>query len=100
MPPATALNSDPAGAVAELVGVINEGIPAVVLLPSFLAQVCFLRGVALIGPNRAGVFINLVPIFVAILAVLFIRENFELFHAIGLFFVMGGIWLSERGKDD
>ena len=75
-------------------------IPAVVLLPSFLAQVCFLRGVALIGPNRAGVFINLVPIFVAILAVLFIRENFELFHAIGLFFVMGGIWLSERGKDD
>ena len=34
------------------------------------------------------------------LAVLFIRENFELFHAIGLFFVMGGIWLAERGKDD
>ena len=74
-------------------------IPAVVLFPSFLAQICFLRGVALIGANRAGVFINLVPIFAAILAILFLREEFEMFRAIGLFFVLGGIWLSERGKE-
>ena len=73
-------------------------IPMVVLFPSFLAQVCFLKGVTLIGPSRAGVFINLVPIFAAILAVVFLRESFEAFHAAALLLVLGGIWLSERGK--
>lgn len=74
-------------------------IPGVVLLPSFLAQICFLRGVALIGANRAGVFINLVPMFAAIMAVLFLDERFEPFHGIGLICVFVGIWLSERGKE-
>ena len=37
--------------------------------PAFLAQLFFMRGVQLIGPGRAGVFVNLVPIFGAFLAV-------------------------------
>lgn len=74
-------------------------IPMIVLFPSFLAQICFLRGVTLIGPNRAGVFINLVPIFASVLAIIFLREKFEIFHGIALVFVLGGIWLSEHGKE-
>ena len=74
-------------------------IPMVVLFPSFLAQVCFLKGVTLIGPSRAGVFINLVPIFAAILAVVFLRESFEAFHGVALLLVFCGIWLSEHGKE-
>jgi len=70
----------------------------VTLFPSFLAQIFFIRGVEIIGPNRAGVFVNLVPVFASILGVVFLRENFEVFHAVALGLVLGGIWLSERGK--
>ncbi|NKB57545.1 MAG: EamA family transporter [Alphaproteobacteria bacterium] len=73
-------------------------IALVTLFPSFLAQICFMQGVSLIGPNRAGVFVNLVPVFASILAVVFLREAFELFHAAALGLVLFGIWLSERGK--
>lgn len=68
----------------------------VTLLPSFLAQIFFIQGVALIGPGRAGVFINLVPVFASIMAVVILGEPFEGFHAIALGLVLAGIWLSER----
>lgn len=70
----------------------------VTLFPSFLAQIFFIKGVALIGPGRAGVFINLVPVFASILAVLILSEPFEGFHAVALALVLAGIWLAERVK--
>jgi len=70
----------------------------VTLLPSFLAQIFFIQGVALIGPGRAGVFVNLVPVFASLMAVLFLGESFELYHGISLALVLGGIGLSEFGK--
>ncbi len=70
----------------------------VALFPSFLAQICFIQGVALIGPSRAGVFINLVPVFASILALLILAEPFALHHGVALALVLGGIWLSERGS--
>jgi len=70
----------------------------VALFPSFLAQISFMRGVALIGAGRAGIFINLVPVFAAGLAVLILGEAFKLFHAAALALVLGGIYLAERGK--
>jgi drug/metabolite transporter (DMT)-like permease len=73
-------------------------IALIVVFPSFLAQIFFMQGVALIGPGRAGIFVNLVPVFASILAVSFLKEPFELFHGIALALVLGGIWLSERGK--
>ena len=70
----------------------------VTLLPSLIAQIFFIQGVALIGPGRAGVFVNLVPVFASIMAVLFLGEAFESYHAVALSLVLGGIWLSEIGK--
>jgi drug/metabolite transporter (DMT)-like permease len=70
----------------------------VTLFPSFLAQIFFIQGVSLIGPSRAGVFVNLVPVFASIMALLFLHEPFEPFHAVALGLVLGGIWLSERGR--
>jgi drug/metabolite transporter (DMT)-like permease len=70
----------------------------VTLFPSFLAQIFFIQGVSLIGPARAGVFVNLVPVFASILALLVLKEPFRPFHALALGLVLGGIWLSERGK--
>jgi drug/metabolite transporter (DMT)-like permease len=66
-----------------------------VLFPSLLSQVFFMRGVEMIGANRAGLFINLVPIFGTILSVLLLGEAFEPFHGVALALVMGGIWMAE-----
>jgi drug/metabolite transporter (DMT)-like permease len=68
------------------------------LLPSLLAQIFFIRGVELIGPARAGLFVNLVPVFGALLAVVLLGEPFAFYHALGLGLVLGGIWLAERKR--
>ena len=73
-------------------------VALVTFFPSFLAQICFIQGVAAIGPGRAGVFVNLVPVFAAILAVTILQEPFKMYHGVALALVISGIWLSERGK--
>ena len=70
----------------------------VALFPSFLAQLAFMRGVRLIGPGRAGLFANLVPIFGSFLAVLILGELFGLFHLVALLLVIGGILAAELGR--
>ena len=66
------------------------------LVPSLICQMCFMRAVQLIGPNRAGLFMNLVPVVAAVLGVTLLGEHFGGYHAAGLVFVLGGIWLAER----
>jgi drug/metabolite transporter (DMT)-like permease len=70
----------------------------VTLLPSFLSQVFFIRGVEMIGAPRAGVFINLVPVFASVMAVFYLHEPLQWFQAVSLAMVLGGIGLSELGK--
>lgn len=71
---------------------------AVTIFPSFVSQICFITGVEKIGPSRAGVFVNLVPIFAASMAVTFLGEDFQLFHGVALMLVLFGIFLSEKFK--
>lgn len=66
------------------------------LFPSLVSQIFFMRGVELIGPGRAGLFVNLVPVFGALLAVLVLGEPFAWYHGAGLVLVLGGIALAER----
>lgn len=68
----------------------------IALGPSLLSQLMFMRGVTLIGPSRAGIFVNMVPIFGAILAVAVLGEPFGLHHAAALALVIGGIFIAER----
>ena len=70
----------------------------VTLFPSLLSQIFFIRGVELIGANRAGLFINLVPVFGAGLAILLLGEVFRLYHAVALALVLGGIALAETSS--
>ncbi|UZF90313.1 DMT family transporter [Bosea sp. NBC_00550] len=67
-----------------------------VIGPSLLSQLFFMRAIEIIGPGRAGVFVNLVPVFAPILAVLIIGEPFGLYHALALALVLGGIFIAER----
>jgi drug/metabolite transporter (DMT)-like permease len=66
--------------------------------PSFLCQVLYMRGIELIGPARAGLFINLIPVFGALLAVVVLNEPFGLHHGLALALVLGGIVLAEIGR--
>lgn len=70
-----------------------------VIFPSILAQAFYIRGVELIGANRASLFINLVPIFGTLLSIAVVGETFHAYHAVALLMVLGGIWLAEhRGR--
>ena len=66
--------------------------------PSILSQVFWMRGLELIGSNRGGIFMNLVPVFGALLAIAILGERFHLYHAIALVLVVGGVWLSQRRR--
>jgi drug/metabolite transporter (DMT)-like permease len=66
------------------------------LMPSFVSQLSFMRGVELIGPTRASVFINLNPVFGPALAVMLLGEPLHAYHVLALVMVLGGIWVAER----
>jgi drug/metabolite transporter (DMT)-like permease len=68
----------------------------VAFFPSLISQIFYIRGVQLIGPSRAGVFVNLLPIFGALLAVLILNEPFGTYHAGALALVVVGIFIAER----
>lgn len=68
----------------------------VAVFPSWLAQLFFLRGVDLIGPGRAGVYANLVPVFAAAMAVGLLGQPFETYHAVAIVAVIGGIALAQN----
>ena len=66
------------------------------LLPSLIAQIFYMRGVELIGPGRAGVFLNLVPVFGALLAVSLLGEALASYHLAALALVVVGISIAQR----
>ena len=59
-----------------------------------------MRGVELSGAGRAGVFVNLVPTFGAIMAVVILGEPFAAYHVVALILVVGGIAIAQRGSGD
>ena len=68
----------------------------IALAPSFMSALFFMRAVALVGPARAGLFFNLVPVFGALLAVLILGEPLGLYQIAALVLVLGGIAVAER----
>ena len=77
-----------------LKGCIILGV--IIIFPSFLAQIFFMKGVEKIGPARSGLYTNLVPVFSSILAVFFLGENFEFYHLLSLSMIFCGIYLFEN----
>lgn len=65
------------------------------LFPSVLSQLFYVRGVELIGSNRASLFINLIPVFGTLGSVLIVGERLETFHLIAAGLVVLGIALAE-----
>jgi drug/metabolite transporter (DMT)-like permease len=68
----------------------------IAVFSSALAHSLWVRGVATIGPNRAGVFIHLIPVFGAVLAITFLGEEPAAYHAAGAALALCGIVLTSR----
>ena len=68
----------------------------VVMFPALAAYYCWQKGVEIVGPNRATMFIQLMPLLSAVLAILIFQETFELYHFIGASFILSGIYLSNK----
>ena len=68
----------------------------VAIFPAIAAYYFWQKGVAIIGPNRASMFIQLMPLFSAIMAIIFFEEIFELYHFVGAIFILSGIYLSNK----
>ena len=66
----------------------------VALFASIVAFFSWNKGVSIIGPNRASLFLHLIPVFSAIWAISFLNEKFAFFHVIGVLFILSGIILS------
>lgn len=70
------------------------------IFPSLLSYFFFNRSVELIGAARAGIFMNLPPVFGVGLAIILLGEQFELFHLYGATLVALGIFCATRGGKD
>ena len=68
----------------------------VVIFPAIAAYYCWQKAIELIGPNRSSMFIQLMPLFSALMAIIIFKEKFQLFHFIGASFIISGIYLSNR----
>ena len=68
----------------------------VVVFPAIAAYYCWQKAIELIGPNRSAMFIQLMPLFSAILAIIIFKEKFQFYHFIGAAFIISGIYLSNR----
>ncbi|MDA9645042.1 DMT family transporter [bacterium] len=68
----------------------------VVLFPGLASFILWIKGISLIGANRSGVFLHLMPILSAIMAMIFFNEKFMFYHMLGACFIITGILLSNR----
>ena len=66
------------------------------IFPSIISYMCWNTGVALIGPNKSGPFLHLMPIFGGILAFLVFRETLEIYHYAGILSVIIGIIIANK----
>ena len=68
----------------------------VVLLPGLASFILWIKGISLIGANRSGVFLHLMPIISAVMAMIFFNEKFMFYHMLGACFIITGILLSNK----
>ena len=73
-------------------------ISYVAIFASITSFFAWNKGVAILGANKASLFLHLIPVFSSLWAILFLGENFSFFHFLGTIFIVLGIVLSNINK--
>jgi len=66
------------------------------LFPSIGSYYCWAGAVSIIGANRSGIFLSLIPLFSTIMAIFFFNEKFQYYHFIGSVLTLFGLFLSSK----
>ena len=66
------------------------------LFPSIGSYYCWAGAVSIIGANRAGISLSLIPLFSSIMAIVLYGEQFQFFHLIGAILIILGLFLSNK----
>ena len=66
------------------------------LFPSIGSYYCWAGAVSIIGANRAGIFLSLIPLFSTIMAIIFFNEQFNFYHSLGATLIVLGLYLSNK----
>lgn len=66
------------------------------VFPSLVSYLCFNRGVALIGPNRASALLLMTPLVGVVLAMIFLGEALVWAHVIGGILIFAGLFIGRR----
>jgi len=82
------------------IGEINKkfvfSILYVAIFPSIVGYFCWNKGIEMIGANRGGLFINLIPVFASLMAIIWLNELLMIFHVVGLVLIFIGMFLFNR----
>ena len=84
------------GARMEVTSFTLAALAYVAIFPSVVAYICLTRGVELIGANRSGIFLHMIPLFGALLAIGLLGEPLRVFHVIGFALILCGVALASR----
>ncbi len=68
----------------------------IAIFPSIGSYYFWAGAVSIIGANRAGIFLSLIPLFSTIFAMIFFNEKFLFFHFIGSVLIILGLFLSNK----
>jgi drug/metabolite transporter (DMT)-like permease len=68
----------------------------VVVFPGLTSFIFWIKGISIIGSNRSGIFLHLMPIFSTVLAIIIFKEKFMTYHLVGAILIITGIYLSNK----
>lgn len=68
------------------------------IFPSIISPFLWMMAVQQIGPSRTSIFMNLMPIFTAIIAVIWLDEKWTVYHTVGGICILVGILLAQKQK--
>ena len=66
------------------------------VFPSLVAPLLWMMAVQYLGPNRTSIFMNLMPVFTAIIAYFWLHEEWTIYHTIGGVIILLGIALAQK----
>lgn len=67
-----------------------------IVFATALGQQAWLYGVRGVGPSRAGVFVNLIPVSALVFAALVLGDRIEIKDLVGIVLILAGVWLVGR----